>query len=423
MLTKVVMLLLGVGGVPGTSSPFRGQVSVDTSARGQSARVVTVAVSRFATCALTDSGRAYCWGSNSHLVLGQDSVGRRCKIEKDEGPCSLVPVPVEGNLRFRSITLGWVHACALTEAGKAYCWGDDVDGQLGADSSVLHCRPNGLAACRSALPVPVAGGLSFRSLSAGDFHTCGLTTDERVFCWGANFMGQLGTDSTGESCADGPCALQPVAITVDPSERFLAVASGGLHSCAIIADSTLSCWGAEDDVMRVRIAQSQVSAPGRPRSTLTGLKFVAIGAGDLKTCGTTLTSVTYCWGSFEVGPDFRATLDTERVDISEPVAALGVGSEHVCVLGVHRYAYCWGDGRDGQLGIGGSHFFHRTGTNQPEAVNGDLKFTVISAGTYHTCGVTLDAKVYCWGWSFTGQVGDGSTGTKRKPVPVTIPPS
>jgi alpha-tubulin suppressor-like RCC1 family protein len=384
------------------------------------ARVAAIAVSRFDSCALTDSGAAYCWGGNGHLVLGQDSVAGQCKFGKDEGPCSLVPIPVEGHLRFRAITVGWAHACALTAAGKAYCWGNDVDGQLGADSNALHCRPNGVLPCRSPLPVPVAGDISFRSISAGDLHTCGLTVDGQVLCWGANFMGQLGTDSAGAICPDGPCAVYPLPIRAGPTQRFVAVASGGIHTCAIAADSTLSCWGAENDVAR----GSPASTPdglALVRATLASLKFVAVSAGDLKTCATTVTSVTYCWGSFDVGSDMRMTLDTTRITTASPITALTVGAEHVCVLGTDGGAFCWGEGSDGQLGIGGSHFFHKEGTNQPAAVGGDLKFSAIRAGTYHTCGITLDATLYCWGWSFAGQVGDGTTSTRRKPVLVTIP--
>ncbi len=390
-----------------------------TPLRGQGARVAAIAVSRFDSCALTDSGRAYCWGNNGHLVLGQDSVAGHCEFERGEGPCSLVPVPVEGNIRFRSITVGVAHACALTASGKAYCWGNEVDGQLGADSSVLHCRPNGLMTCRSALPVPVAGDVAFRSISAGGFHTCGLTVDGRVLCWGANFMGQLGTDSTGAMCPDGPCALYPTPIKAGPAEPVVAVASGGVHTCAIAADSTLSCWGAENDE-----ARSPVSTPAGlslVRPTYSWLKFVAVSAGDFKTCGTTVTNVTYCWGSFNVGPELRMTLDTTRITVDVPITAISVGEEHVCLLGIGGGAYCWGEGRDGQLGIGGSRFFHKEGTNQPAAVKGDLKFSAISAGSYHSCGVTQDAKAYCWGSSFAGQVGNGSTGMQRKPVLVTIP--
>jgi alpha-tubulin suppressor-like RCC1 family protein len=389
------------------------------------ARVAAIAVSRFDSCALTDSGRAYCWGGNGSLVLGQDAVSGRCKFDKGEAPCSLVPVPVEGNLRFRSITVGWVHACALTAAGKAYCWGNEVDGQLGADSTALHCKPNGVMACRSALPVAVAGDISFRSISAGDLHTCGVTMDGRVLCWGANFMGQLGTDSTGAMCPDGPCALYPVPIKADSARRFVAVASGGTHTCSMAADSTLWCWGAEDDADVNEVRMNPVSMPAglslvRPRLGWLN-KFVAVSAGDLKTCGTTVTSVTYCWGSFDVGSDLRMTLDTTRITTAEPIKAITVGAEHVCVLGTDGSAFCWGEGSDGQLGIGGSRFFHKEGTNQPAAVGGDLKFSAIRAGTYHTCGITLDAILYCWGWSFAGQVGDGTTSTRRKPVLVTIP--
>jgi len=131
----------------------------------------TISAGGFHACALTVAGVAYCWGFNE---FGQLGTGTRAT--------SLVPVPVAGGLTFASLSAGNRHTCGLTATGVAYCWGDNTDGRLG----------NGTAAVSSTTPVPVAGGLTFASVSPGRFHTCGVTTNGTAYCWGSNSSGALG---------------------------------------------------------------------------------------------------------------------------------------------------------------------------------------------------------------------------------------
>ncbi|MBI4503353.1 MAG: hypothetical protein HY700_19620 [Gemmatimonadetes bacterium] len=130
-------------------------------------------------CAISTSGRAYCWGGLG-IYLGVD-------------PDNLwvpSPAPVETSLRFQSISVGGGHACAVIPSGTAYCWGGHtagvrgVEGQLGDGTMELRLRP-----------VSVTGGLSFQSVVAGNDHTCGITLKGIGYCWGSNRLGQLGTGS------------------------------------------------------------------------------------------------------------------------------------------------------------------------------------------------------------------------------------
>src|SRR3989442_15352410 len=103
-------------------------------------------------CGVTTDGAAYCWGRNVTGALGNSAT-----------PRSLVPVPVTGGLTFRAVSAGGDHACGITEDLTAYCWGSNASGQLGTGDS----------AAAAARPLPVAGGLRFVSITAGDDHTCG----------------------------------------------------------------------------------------------------------------------------------------------------------------------------------------------------------------------------------------------------------
>ena len=116
------------------------------------------------TCALSNTGRAHCWGL---LGTGASVVAT---------PRAYADAPV-----FTSLSVGGFHACALTADGSAYCWGDNTGGQLG-DSTLTERQA----------PVPVATTVKFRSISAGFAHTCGIAVDGSVLCWGVNRAGELG---------------------------------------------------------------------------------------------------------------------------------------------------------------------------------------------------------------------------------------
>jgi alpha-tubulin suppressor-like RCC1 family protein len=131
------------------------------------------------------------------------------------------PGPRVGGLAFRTVDVGGGHTCGLTTNDVAYCWGHNFDGQLGSGSTTgpQTCRPFfGETPC-SRRPFRVVGRLTFRQLDAGEVHTCGVTTDHVVYCWGDNLWGQLGNGNrTGpETCFFGnPCSTRPLAIAGRP---------------------------------------------------------------------------------------------------------------------------------------------------------------------------------------------------------------
>jgi alpha-tubulin suppressor-like RCC1 family protein len=130
-------------------------------------------------------------------------------------------------LVFRAISAGieW-HSCGVTTADKAYCWGRNSSGELGDGTSTRRLKPRTVA----------AGGLLFEATSPGVFHTCAMTPNGRAFCWGANDRGQLGNGSPQGS-------VTPVG--VDGGLRFDAVSVGvvGSHACGVTVDGVAYCWG------------------------------------------------------------------------------------------------------------------------------------------------------------------------------------
>jgi alpha-tubulin suppressor-like RCC1 family protein len=151
------------------------------------------------TCGVTSGGAAYCWGLNLDGVLGIGTTTGPQQCGSD--PCSTTPVAVSGGLTFATVSTGeggW-HNCGVTTSGAAYCWGDNLRGELGTGTTTS-----------STTPVAVSGGLTFREVSAGYRHTCGVTTDNVAYCWGRNSDGEIG-NGTGTDALSPTAVLGPLA--------------------------------------------------------------------------------------------------------------------------------------------------------------------------------------------------------------------
>jgi alpha-tubulin suppressor-like RCC1 family protein len=133
-----------------------------------------VSAGELASCGVTTSGDAYCWGENADGDLGDGSTTN-----------SSTPVAVSGGLTFVQVSVGNAETCGLTTAGAVYCWGDNGEGNFGNGSETS-----------STTPVAGGGGLSFTQVSTVAFTTCGVTTGGTAYCWGGDGYGQMGRGST-----------------------------------------------------------------------------------------------------------------------------------------------------------------------------------------------------------------------------------
>jgi alpha-tubulin suppressor-like RCC1 family protein len=127
------------------------------------------------------------------------------------------------------VSAGREHSCGVTLDNRAWCWGGNQRGQLG-DGTTVEGR---------LVPTQVAGGLRFLDVIAGEWHTCGITTDNRAYCWGLDWDGQVGSGSPS-TCSGGICR-RPVVVA--GSRRYRQISTGSGHTCAVtLADKAL-CWG------------------------------------------------------------------------------------------------------------------------------------------------------------------------------------
>ena len=313
------------------------------------------------------------------------------------------PVAVSGGLKFRQVSAAWGHSCGLTTDDRAYCWGLNGDGELGNGGGPSTNRP-----------VPVSGGLSFRVLSAGRVHTCGLTYAGKAYCWGANSLGYLG---------DGTTTDRNVPVPVLGNHTFAQISAGIEHTCAVKASGEAWCWGAN------RWGQlginSTISRKQRPAKVVGGLLFAQISAGGMQqrgtTCAVTGGGKAYCWGNGSTGQRGDGTtaekqLTPKAVATTQLFNRITLGRAHACALTSAGKAWCWGDNFSGSVGDGTT-----TRRTRPVRVLGGLAYRQLSAGEGWTCGTTTVGAGYCWGVNVDGTLGDGTIEDRHRPTAVLGP--
>jgi alpha-tubulin suppressor-like RCC1 family protein len=341
------------------------------------------------TCALLSDGALECWGGNAKGQLGHGV-----------SPDSYSPVPVFGlSEGVKAVAAGDRHTCVLMETGGVKCWGENASGGVGDGTSIN----------RSA-PVDVPGlEAGVKSVDAGAGHTCAVMRNGSVKCWGWNLSGQLGNGTTTDSRfpADVGGLSGPVR----------ALAAGAQHTCALLEDESVMCWGAN--------ASGQLGNGLRIRSNtpvaVGGLDSAAkqISAGGAHTCALLEHNTVVCWGDDQSGQ----LGDSGRENRSAPVAVTGLageveyvsaGSSHTCAVLLDRRIQCWGFNGEGQLGDGTAKS-RRIPGNIPGYSGGTA---AISAGWSNTCALGSAGGVRCWGLNGGGQLGDGTFDDNPAPVEV-----
>jgi N-acetylneuraminic acid mutarotase len=194
-----------------------------------------------------------------------------------------------------SIEAGSQHTCALTAAGGVKCWGNNDQGQLGDNSTTQRNAPVDVAGLSSGVV----------AVAAGDVHTCALTTAGGVKCWGYNGSGQLGDNSTTPRSA-------PVDV-VGLSSGVVAVAAGGIHSCALTTAGGVKCWGYNGSGQLGDNSTTQRNAPVDVAGFSSGA--VAVAAGDHYTCARTAAGGVKCWGNNTSGQLGDGTLLASPVPV------------------------------------------------------------------------------------------------------------
>lgn len=293
------------------------------------------------SCALLADGTAKCWGSNANGQLGTGATSGT--------PVSTPNLLVSGLANATGITCGISHTCASIADGTTQCWGSGAFGQTG---SVGSCG----SGCSLPAPVMLDDGTDTvvdlgRAVAAGDNHTCALSAAGTVTCWGNNTWGNLGDGSLTQR-------LGPVGVTLLNGRTAKSLALGSTHSCAMIADGTVQCWG----------------------DNTSG----ALGDGTTVQRTTPVNATTFAGASL--------------------VTSMASGGHFSCTRMVDSTLKCWGLNARGQLGSSSP-----SSASSPLAVPGLLaRAATVTVGGAHTCGFFGDGSVECWGFNTSGQLGRGN---------------
>lgn len=368
-----------------------------------------------ATCAIRSNNDLYCWGYNSSGRLGNgNSVNQ------------FSPVQIDSGQGYNSIEIG-NHTCAITTAQQVKCWGLNTYGQLG----------DGTTATRSSPGAVIDGGQTYlKVLVATDF-TCGLTTTNKIKCWGRNNYGQL---------ADGTTTDSPSPISVDSSTDYIDLALGVDHVCGITNNNLVKCWGRNSNS---QIGNGSTTNALSATQVDVGTTFSKIFLNSTFTCGIQLgTGTLKCWGLI---PGYNTVLSTPTI-MDTTLAFSNIFSDNTNILGVttsgELFFQDYSSAGTGLYGTG----YNITPTKQdPEKTfsvvsgacrietNGKLfcasysdgtttqylvhipvdpthAYTRVSSNTLDACAIRSDGKLFCWGVS--GVTGDGTTNPRYSPVAI-----
>jgi len=340
------------------------------------------------TCALTGAG-AKCWGDNRYGQLGDGTTSD-----------SDTPVTVLGLGSSTTVALGEEHTCVLTSAGGVKCWGWNYSGQIGDGTTTALYK----------IPVDVNGlERDVVAITAGSLHTCALTVNGNVKCWGVNYSGQLGNGT-------GLNESTPVAVS-GLDKGVISLTAGGSLTCALMETSSAKCWGSNDYGQLGDGTNLNRSTPVNVVELDSGVSAITVAHSH--SCALTKAGNVKCWGANYTGQLGDGTTENKLtpvnvVGLDNGVAAITVGNDHTCALTMGGGVKCWGANYTGQLGDG-------TTENKLTPVNVvglDNGVAALTAGLQHTCALLTSGSVKCWGANYSGQLGDGTTENRLTPVEV-----
>ena len=404
------------------NSPSYSSTPVEVSIPG-GYTVLSISAGYFHTCAIVSDGAAYCWGYNSKSELGDGTTTKRTSPVMVsildythttwDGWEPIKPIAIDAGEDMTCAVMATRTADSTWYQESLFCWGDNEYGQLGDGTET-----------DSSSAKEVNSGLTASSITAGSFHNCAITDDASVVnCWGRNYLGQLG-NTWDPNELDSDSGSPDLVRTLLPEGRTATQVDGGYgHTCAIMDDGSVYCWGynAYSQLGDGTTTNSQTPVPV---TMPTGLTATSLEMGFYHGCMIMDDGSAYCWGTNSNGRlgDGTDTDPMTPVQVSLPsgrtATSISAGEGHMCVITDDGNIYCSGKNGYGQLGDGTT-----TESHTPTAVTMPTGRTAtkISVGEDMTCAIMDDESLYCWGYNFHGQLGDGSNTNSNIPVLVSIP--
>lgn len=400
----------------------------------------------FVSCGIKSDDTLWCWGPNANGMTGLNTTTGN----------TIVPTQVSGGGTWKFVAVGYVSACGIKTDDSLHCWG--------SNASAVTAR--GTTTGSTLVPTAVSGGGAWKSVDVGQFHGCGIKTDNSMWCWGNNAGGrtglntQTGTATTPTAISGGgswkmvdtapvhSCAIKsddtmhcwgintagqlgdttlvdrwvPTAVT-GGSTWSRTMVSGGTTCGILLSNKTMKCWGSNYQGLRAdNNTADRVTKPTKvfAGETWKSLKLGSLGWGLDFTCGLKVDGSVSCWGYNDEGA-LGPTVPLNKITIPKVVVSNGnvfsdiqPGAAHICGMKADGSVMCWGYNAENELGNGNT-----TSTNTPGNLSGGHTFTKISSRGFHGCGIKADKSMWCWGANWSGQIGDGTWNDASTPVLVS----
>ena len=398
----------------------------------------TLSIGRQFACAVTENSSVVCWGRTDY---GQTGIG----IASYGQYHNMTYVDALNGMGIVEVSAHLDHACGLTSQGVVYCWGSNQNGQIGNG----QIGGNVLVPTQAVLPQ----GVVAKSLSQGpSSHTCIISTDGDLYCWGFNNRGQVGN---GQICFDwngysNPCyngqtgIATPELISLPPGVGVTSVSVGGEHTCATGTDGGVYCWGSDmncrvtggDTVPLDSITDAAgctywwiaetprklaMSNPEISIQDAANLSFVQAVGGWVFSCAMTNSGDGICWGANTESQQGIGNNSNEPFAVvptliqgppGENMTSISSTTAQACAMYDQTGAYCWGDNWGGNTGdyngsndvicnysgmINGGGNINCPDRAAPHQVHTGENYTAVVMGAANGCGLDSSNDIHCWG--------------------------